>query len=46
MSSEYYNFVYCRGSGGHVHHPFGTMVDANGNETNSSEDELEEIRFY
>ena len=46
MGSEFYNFVYCRGSGRHVNNPFAAVVDANGSETNSSEDNLEEIRFY
>ena len=35
--AEIYNFVYCRGNGGHLTNPIANIVDGSGSETQSSE---------
>ena len=36
--AEYYNFVYCHGSGAHVNNPFTVVVSGSGTETHPRED--------
>lgn len=44
--AEFYNFVYCRGSGAHVNNPFSTVVNGGGTETHPREDNAEELGFH